>query len=140
MSSSPHSHCDCGAHHHAARSADQRAALWSSLPALLACAVCPACIATYAKLFSLLGLGLELTELQHSLLLGAALSISLLVSTWRSMRTRRAWPVVFALLGSSLVLLGHVAGDRHELEWTGVLVLVVSGVVEQLRLRRLALA
>lgn len=95
-------------------------------------------MATWAKLLSLLGVGLELTELQHAAVLGCALAVSITVSAWRSVRTRRAWPVVFAVLGSSLVVLGHLAGDLHALEWAGVLVLLGSGIAEQLRLRRLA--
>jgi hypothetical protein len=56
------------------------------------------------------------------------------VSAWRTWRTRRAWPVVVASVGAGLVLGGH-ALDLHAVEWAGILVLVIGGVTEQLRLR-----
>jgi hypothetical protein len=99
--------------------------------------VCPVCLATYAKLFSLLGVSVGLSELHHTIVLGAAIAVSTLVSAWRSLRTRRVWPVAFAVLGSSLVLLGHVGGELHALEWAGVLTLLGSGLVEHFRLRKL---
>lgn len=103
---------------------------------LLACAVCPACLATYAKLLSLVGVSVGLTESQHSVILAFAIATSVLVSAWRSIRSRRTWPLALALLGSSFVLIGHLSGELHALEWLGVLVLLVSGVVEQLRVPR----
>jgi predicted branched-subunit amino acid permease len=96
-------------------------------------------MATYAKLLSLLGVSVGLTEFQHSLLLAFAITVSVLVSAWRSWRARRAWPVALALLGSALVLTGHLHGELHTVEWSGVLVLLVSGVFEQLRMPRLRL-
>ena len=139
MSSDQHHACDCAAHRHAtAAPANQRgeAGLWASLLPVLACAVCPACIATYAKLLSLVGVGLELSELQHAVILAFALAASLGVSAWRSIRTHRVWPIALASLGSALVVLGHVGGDLHVVEWAGVLVLLVSGLFEHYRLRR----
>lgn len=130
--------CDCGAHRQAAaRSSGARTGVWASVIPILACAVCPACIATYAKVFSLLGVSVGLSELHHTVLLGIAIAVSTLVSAWRSVRTRRIWPVAFATLGASLVLAGHVRGELHALEWAGVLTLLGSGLVEQLRLRKL---
>jgi drug/metabolite transporter (DMT)-like permease len=51
-------------------------------------------------------------------------------------KKRPAWPLAFALLGSCLVVTGHMLGELQALEWLGVLVLLVSGVVEQLRVPR----
>jgi hypothetical protein len=130
-----HHACDCAAHReHASDSLSARTGAWATLLPMLACAVCPACVATYAKVLSLLGVSVGLSELEHTLLLAVAISISVLVSAWRSWRARRAWPVSLALFGSSLVLLGHLRGELHEVEWVGVLVLLVSGVIEQLRM------
>jgi hypothetical protein len=91
-------------------------------------------MASYAKLLSVFGIGVSLSEFQHSVLLTFALSVSVLVSAWRSVRARRAWPLLFALLGSSLVLLGHLHGELQSAEWAGVLVLLVAGVIEQARM------
>ena len=93
-------------------------------------------MATYAKIFSLLGVSVGMSELHHTVLLGLAIAVSTLVSAWRSVRTRRVWPVAFAILGSSMVLAGHVRGELHALEWAGVLTLLGSGLVEHFRLRR----
>ncbi len=137
--STEHRHaCDCAAHRHASPvEASTRASAWTNLLPLLACAVCPACLATYAKLLSLLGVSVGLTEHQHSVILAFAISASVLVSAWRSWRSRRAWPLAFALLGSCFVVTGHLLGELHVLEWLGVLVLLVSGVIEQLRVPRM---
>lgn len=101
---------------------------------VLACAVCPACLATYTKVLSALGVGFGLSEWAHVTLLMVAIAASLAISSWRSWRTRRAWPVLVAAVGAGLVLSGHWV-DVHAIEWAGVLVLVIGGVTEHLRLR-----
>jgi hypothetical protein len=103
---------------------------------VLACAVCPACLTTYAKLFSVLGVGFGLSEFHHLMLLVVAIRASIGVRAWRSWRTRRRWPIAIALTGSALVATGHFAGDLHFVEWAGVLVLLVGGLSEHFRLRR----
>lgn len=131
-----HAHaCDCTAHR-TPRANAPNAGMWSTILPVLACAVCPACLTTYAKLFSVLGVGLGLSELHHLVLLVIAISTSIGVSAWRSWRTRRAWPIAIALTGSALVATGHLAGDLHVVEWAGVLVLLVGGLTEHFRLRR----
>jgi hypothetical protein len=136
MSSDHHHACDCAAHRHGASAASTRASAWTGLLPLLACAVCPACLATYAKLLSVLGVSVGLTEYQHTIILAFAIALSVLVSAWRSARSRRAWPLAFALLGSCFVVTGHLSGELHALEWLGVLVLLVSGAIEQFRMPR----
>lgn len=126
--------CDCTAHRAATV---RRAGLSAALLTALACAVCPACLATYAKLFSVLGVGVGLSEAHHLVLLVVAVVASVLVSAWRSWRSKRFWPIAIALVGSSLVLLGHLAGDLHAIEWVGMLCLLGGGLTEQLRFRRL---
>jgi len=110
----------------------------SAVLPVLACAFCPACLTTYAKLFSVLGVGFGLSELHHLVLLVTALAASLGVSAWRSIRTRRVWPVAVALTGSSLLAVGHLVGDLHAVEWVGVCVLLVGAITEHFRLRRRA--
>ena len=127
--------CDCAGHRHQS-SAPSQAGAWSALLPVLACAVCPACLTTYAKLFSVLGVGFGLSEITHLFLLVVAISASIGVSAWRSWRTRRVWPIATALTGSLLVLIGHVAGDLHVVEWAGVLTLLAGGLTEHFRLRR----
>jgi hypothetical protein len=90
----------------------------------------------YAKLLSVAGVGLGISEAQHHLLLAVAVSASVAISAWRSFRTRRAWPVATAALGAGLILVAHLAGDLHVAEWAGVFVLLAGGLVEQFRLRR----
>lgn len=128
--------CDCAGHR---RHRDPPApGLWGSLLPVLACAVCPACVATYAKLFSLAGVSVGLTEGQHAILLTAAVAVSVVASGWRAWRARRAWPLAVALAGATLVVAGHRFGEVAWLEWAGVAVLLSGGLVEHVRLRRLA--
>lgn len=105
---------------------------------ILACAVCPACIATYTKVLSLVGVSLGFDTAVHQLLMAAALVVSVGVSAWRSWRTGRVWPLLVALCGATLVAGGHLLSDLHAVEWAGVLVLLGGGLVEHVRLRRRA--
>ena len=131
-----HSHaCDCAAHR-AAKTTALNASMLSAILPVLACAVCPACLTTYAKLFSVLGVGFGLSEFHHLVLLVVAIGASIGVSAWRSWRTRRVWPIAIALAGSALVATGHFVGDLHAVEWAGVLLVLVGGLTEHFRLRR----
>lgn len=131
-----HGHaCDC-AGHRAPKATAPDAGLWATFLPVLACAICPACLTTYAKLLSVFGVGFGLSELHHLVLLVVALSASIGVSAWRSWRTRRAWPIAIALTGASLVVTGHVASDLHIVEWAGVVLLLIGGLTEHVRLRR----
>jgi hypothetical protein len=129
--------CDCPAHRQPAAKGKPEATLsrWSLLLPLLACAICPACLATYAKLLSLLGVGVGMTESQHLFVLGTAVLVSVVVSGLRSWRSGRWWPLAFALSGTALIVVGHLAEALHALEWAGVLVLMVGGLSEHFRLR-----
>jgi hypothetical protein len=129
--------CDCPAHRRASTTPEATSKLgrWSLLLPLLACAICPACLATYAKLLSLLGVGVGMTESQHLLVLGAAVLVSVIVSGLRSWRSKRWWPISLALLGATLIGVGHSVEALHALEWAGVLVLLIGGLSEHLRLR-----
>lgn len=136
----PHRHaeddsCPCPAHG-GTKQGPVNAGPWSALLPVLVCALCPACLATYAKLLSVLGVGFSLSESQHLVLLSLAIGCSVGMSSWRSWRTQRVWPLGVALLGAALVSLGHVAGDLHELEWVGVGVLFIGGFSEHARIRR----
>jgi hypothetical protein len=124
--------CDC-ASHRAAEPGSRATDAWSAILPALACAACPACLPMYAKLFAVLGLGFELTELQHVLLLCVAITASLAVSTRRAWRLRRVWPVAIALSGSALIALSHVGGEHPAAEWAGILTLLVGAVLEHVR-------
>lgn len=142
MAPTTHDHhhaCDCSAHR-ARATPPPASGAWAALLPVLACAVCPACLTTYAKLLSVLGVGVGLSELHHLILLVVAVSASVGVSAWRSIRTRRVWPVAVALTGSTLVAAGHLGGDLHAVEWAGVLVLLAGGLTEHFRLRALRVA
>jgi hypothetical protein len=132
----PAHHLDCDCTHHRAQRPSDASGRWASVLPLLACAVCPACLSAYAKIFSAFGVGLVLTEAQHTVILTLAVVSSVGVSTWRSFRSRRAWPVVVAMVGASLVVAGHVA-EVPAAEWAGVVVLLAGGLVEMPLVRKL---
>ncbi|MBP8808912.1 MAG: hypothetical protein KBG48_15080 [Kofleriaceae bacterium] len=125
--------CDCTAHR--ARP-PAGAGWWSLLLPILACALCPACVTTYAKLFAVLGVGFGLSETQHVALLVVALAGSLGVSAWRTVRTGRRWPLSVAVVGATAVAIGHAVPSAHLLEWVGVAILLAGGLTEHFRLRR----
>lgn len=112
--------------------------LASVLP-LLACAVCPACLSAYAKVLSAVGVGLVLTETQHAVIMAIAVTSSVAVSGWRSYRAARVWPVMVSVSGATLVIGGHLF-ETGAVEWAGVLVLLIGGLVEMPLVRKLLAA
>ncbi|MCA2981105.1 MAG: hypothetical protein INH41_06685 [Myxococcaceae bacterium] len=131
-----HVGCDCE-HHRSAQAPPSAASGWvASVLPVLACAVCPACLSAYAKLLSALGVGLVLTEAQHAVIMTVAVASSVAVSGWRTVRTRRRWPLLVSLGGASLVVAGHLL-EHGVMEWAGVLVLLAGGLAEMPLLRRL---
>lgn len=76
-----------------------------------------------------------MSDSQHLLLLTIAVLVSLGVSALRSWRSKRWWPIAIASFGAALIVAGHAAGDFHQLEWAGVVVLLVGGLREHFRLR-----
>lgn len=131
----------CSCEHHRAPSAVGAGSRFGAalLPAL-ACAFCPACLTTYAKLFSVLGVSVGLDVAVHQRLMVAALGVSIGISAWRAYQRRRAWPLLVAVVGTALVSLGHALGELHALEWGGMLVLFGGAWAEHYRLSRRALA
>jgi len=131
----------CGCGHHQAPSVEATGSRWGAalLPAL-ACAVCPACLTTYAKVLSVFGVSFGVDAALHRRLLVAALATSISISAWRSWRQRRIWPLAIALAGTALVAAGHGLGELHALEWGGMLLLLGGAWAEHYRLRRRALA
>src|SRR5919109_3068486 len=81
--------CGCGETHQRGTVARGAARALAVAAPVIACAFCPACLASYTKLLSLVGIGLALTEEQHTILLGAALGISIAASMWRARRAAR---------------------------------------------------
>ncbi len=112
--------------------------LASLLPAL-ACAVCPACLATYAKALSVAGFSAWLSERGHLAFLVVAVALSLGFGVRRARAIGSYRPFAFTLVGCALLVAGHVLGDIAWLTWTGLVALFVGGVYGQrLHLRRAA--
>ena len=121
--------CDCGHDHGAARAG--RVEGWSAVLPLLACLLCPACLATWVKLGSSLGAGVVLSEAAHGWVLSGAVLFSLGVSAWRTRRSGRPWPLLVAAVGAALVAAGHGWLESEPLEWLGIAVLALGGIAEQ---------
>jgi hypothetical protein len=143
--------CDCAAHraashaaHHAqpgdAAPPQAAGSWWTSVAPVLACAVCPACMSTYAKVLSTLGVGVFLTETQHHALLIGAVSLSLAIGVWRGHKGRRWSPFFLTLLGCALLVSGHLLGDVRALSWSGMAVLLGGGLWEHRLWRRVQAA
>jgi hypothetical protein len=108
-------------------------ALVSMSPAV-ACALCPACLSTYAKVVSALGAGWSISETTHHVVLTIAVASTVLISAYRSYRSRRLWPIGVALVGCALLLFGHSI-ESLPVEVLAILVLLGGGLLEQFRLR-----
>lgn len=135
--------CNCRHHpqhrHTAPSSKAGRVTPWSSLLPALACAVCPACLATYAKVFSALGVGIALTESQHLWMLVACVTFSLLFGGWEARRTRRFAAFGLTSAGCATLVAAHLAGESRGLGWLAM-ALLLCGAVWGHRLRARARA
>lgn len=94
----------------------------------LACAVCPACLATYAKAFSVVGFSAWLSETQHLAFLSVAIVFSIVFGIRRARKLRRWGPFGFTSLGCALLVVAHVYDDARWPTWFGLLALFVGGV------------
>jgi hypothetical protein len=123
LSPRPHAvdHCDCPAHRHAVGDAARDASWWGAFLPIFACAVCPACFSAWAPLLATAGLGLALTESQHTALLVGTTALSLAVAVWHARRTRAWLPVLLTGAGGTCLLAGHVRNDNALLAALGVL-------------------
>jgi hypothetical protein len=114
-------HCDCPAHRNVARDVPRGASWWGALLPMIACALCPACISAWAPLLATAGLGLAMTESQHTALLIGTIALSLAVAVWRALRTRAWVPVLLTGTGGASMLAGHALDDNAVLAAVGVL-------------------
>ncbi|MBL8608269.1 MAG: hypothetical protein JNL38_13175 [Myxococcales bacterium] len=123
-----HHACDC-AHHRAARPGARRAGALSWALPILACAVCPSCITTYAKVLSGLGLGFALTEAEHVALLVVCVAVSLGAAVRDLTRDRRAGPFAATAGGCAALVASHLAEPHAPawLPWVGAALLLVGG-------------
>lgn len=123
MSTTPHTHgADCACHH------PPRApqTWWAQVLPALACAACPACMAVWKPLLSVIGVTLALSEGEHEALLYASLAVALAVGAWDLWRSTLKTPFVLTAVGAALMVSSHLAGDVAVLEWTGMVVMVAS--------------
>lgn len=136
--------CDCPAHRRPAIVVDDEAAptpresLFSSILPALACAVCPACLATYSSALSAVGVSATLGEAYHHYFLAVAMLVTLGLQSHRAYRTRRVAPLAIASLGCGLMTLGHFLDEMPVLVWGGVFVLLGGSILEVVRTRRRA--
>lgn len=134
-----HSHghsCACD-HHHEAPGASRNSAIWSTLLPILACAVCPGCIASYAKILSIVGVGIALSETQHLGLLVVCISLSLGVGLREARMTRRWGPLLVNVLGCTVLVAIHAMGEQSAPPWSSWcgIVLLLGGAVWGHRIR-----
>jgi nickel/cobalt exporter len=131
--------CDCAGHRLKARSQNGgKATFLATLLPILACALCPVCISTYAAVLSALGVTLAFTEGQHALLLGVAVLAALGVALWKAQRSRRYTALGLTALGCGLLVLSQLFNDNKALGLLGIGALLSSLVYERVVARRAA--
>ena len=111
--------------------------LSSMLPAL-ACAVCPACLSTYAKALSVAGLSAWLSERQHFAFLTCAVALSLGFGFRRALKLNTFKPFAFTVAGCALLVLAHLNDESRWMTWSGLVALFIGGVYGQRLLVRAA--
>jgi len=133
--------CDCAHHRHQAQPERPpqagRAWSWAQLGPILACAVCPACLSTYAKVLSAFGVGVFLTEGQHHVLLAVAVGLSLAVAVVRYGRTRVLGPLVLTVGGCLVLVASHAVHALSFAVWIALFMMLTGGLWEHRLVRRL---
>lgn len=131
--------CDCAGHRLQARNKEGgKATILATILPILACALCPVCISTYAAVLSALGVTLAFTEGQHALLLGIAVVAALGVGIWKAQRSRRYGALALTALGCGLLVLSQAFNDNRVLGLGGIAALIGSLVFERVQARRAA--
>lgn len=124
----------CGCAHHRPVSASREApsggvrGFLAQVGPALACAVCPACLATYAKAFSVVGFSAWLSETQHLAFLSIAIVFSVVFGIRRARKLRQWGPFAFTSVGCALLVVAHVYDDARWPTWFGLAALFVGGV------------
>jgi hypothetical protein len=123
--------CDCPVHRTAARAGARETGSpwWLSVAPVLACAFCPACLSVWAPTLSVLGVGIAWTESQHVAALALAVTIALVPAALAARRRGRVGPLVATLVGSALLVAGHLTGGKHILEVTGMAALLAGAAL-----------
>lgn len=131
--------CDCAGHRLKARNQEGgKATFLATLLPILACALCPVCISTYAAVLSALGVTLAFTEGQHALLLGIAVVAALGVALWKAQRSRRYVALGMTAAGCGFLVLSQLFNDNRALGLVGIAALIGSLVYERVQARRAA--
>lgn len=134
----PDGHACACPHHHEATS--PRRGRGAAILPILACAVCPGCVATYAKVLSVLGVGVALSETQHLWLLLACVVPSIGFALYEARTSRRYAPAILTCTGSAVLVLVHLFAEQvglGRLSWVGVaLLLAGAGWGSRARLER----
>ena len=134
--------CDCAAHRKLARPLDvpegTPPSLFATILPALACAVCPACVASYASALSAVGVSASFGEAYHHYLLAVAVLVTLAVQSRRAYITRRLRALAIAMLGCTLLVVGHGLYETPALVWAGVIVLLGGSIADVVAERRAA--
>ncbi len=129
--SSPHS-CSCDCSHHDAAEPSSRVsgfAPWATLAPILACAFCPVCLSHWLPIVAGVGIGVGLSERQHSVLLIVALGIAVVPAAIATRRTRRFLPLIATVFGALALVASDVAGARGAFDALGMAALVIGAVL-----------
>lgn len=96
--------------------------------ALLPSVTCPACWPAYATLLSSLGIGFLPTSTYLLPLTFGAVAFALLVLAWQACRRRRFGPLMLAIIGAIVLLVGRFALQAEGALYCGVGMLVAASL------------
>ncbi len=106
----------------------RRAGLLGVVPAIVACAFCPACLSVWTSMLPALGLGFTISERTHFILVCASLLISLASLAWAWRSHRRAGPLVGALAASAFVIANQLTLEKPWIELPALALLLAVSI------------
>jgi hypothetical protein len=106
----------------------RRAGWLGVLPAIVACAFCPACLSVWTSLLPALGLGVTISERTHFVIVCASLVISLASLAWAFRIHRRSGPLIGAGLAATIMLANELSLEKLWIELPALGLLLIMSI------------
>ena len=104
------------------------AAVPTAILPVLPSATCPLCLAAYAGVFSLFGLGFLFNDRVQRPLIPVFLAITIVSMFWTARHHRKPGPILAALLGSVVIIAGRIVWMLPWAVYPGVVCVFVAAI------------